>query len=114
MTGTTRYTEDGRPAVRIERALRHPVAKVWRALTEPSQLNQWFPFDYHDNKFPLVHWIAPRAVREWITWKVRGKRYPPSEYLSLPGLERLIRESPGVTRIVCSLAPRVSCQASSV
>lgn len=45
MTATTRYTEDGRPAVRIERALRHPVAKVWRALTEPSQLNQWFPFD---------------------------------------------------------------------
>lgn len=21
--------------------------------------NQWFPFDYHDNKLPLVHWIAP-------------------------------------------------------
>ena len=45
MTATTRYTDDGCPAVRIERALRHPVAKVWRALTEPSQLNQWFPFD---------------------------------------------------------------------
>ncbi len=60
--------------------------------------NQWFPFDYHDNKFPLVHWIAPKSVREWITWKVRGKRYPPSEYLSLPGLERLIRAAPGVTR----------------
>jgi len=45
VTGTTRYTEDGRPAVRVERALRHPVVKVWRALTEPSQLNQWFPFD---------------------------------------------------------------------
>lgn len=60
--------------------------------------NQWFPFDYHDNKFPLVHWVAPRAVREWITWKVRGKRYPPSEYLSLPACERLIRGVPGVRR----------------
>jgi len=45
VTDTTLCTEDGRPTLRIERALRHPVAKVWRALTEPSQLNQWFPFE---------------------------------------------------------------------
>ena len=61
--------------------------------------NQWFPFDYHDNKLPLVHWVLPPAAREWLTWKVRGKRYPPSEYLSLPHCERLIRDSPGVARV---------------
>jgi SAM-dependent methyltransferase len=61
--------------------------------------NQWFPFDYHDNKLPLVHWVLPSKAREWLTWKVRGMRYPPSEYMSLPGYERLIRESPGVERL---------------
>ena len=60
--------------------------------------NQWFPVDYHDNLVPFAHWFLPKAAREWITWKVRGKRYPPSEYLSLPGLARLIRAAPGVTR----------------
>jgi SAM-dependent methyltransferase len=61
--------------------------------------NQWFPVDYHDNKLPLVHWLLPFPAREWLTWKVRGERYHPSEYLSLPGLERLLRGVPGVTRI---------------
>ncbi len=58
--------------------------------------NQWFPFDYHDNKLPLVHWTGSTKLREWVTWRVRGQRYHPSEYSSLPGLERLLREgSPG-------------------
>ncbi len=62
--------------------------------------NLWFPFDYHDNKLPLVHWIAPPAVREWLTWKIRGKRYDPSEYVSLPGCQRLLRSAPGVARVI--------------
>ncbi|HUK61877.1 MAG TPA: methyltransferase domain-containing protein [Dongiaceae bacterium] len=61
--------------------------------------NQWFPVDYHDNKLPFVHWVLPFAAREWLTWKVRGERYHPSEYMSLPSLERLLRNMPGVTRI---------------
>ena len=32
-------------AIRFERTLKHPAEKVWRALTERSQLNQWFPTD---------------------------------------------------------------------
>ena len=62
--------------------------------------NQWFPFDYHDNGLPFVHWTGSRRLREWLTWRVRGKRYPPSEYLSLPGLERLLREAAPGARIV--------------
>jgi uncharacterized protein YndB with AHSA1/START domain len=45
MTETRLISEHGRTALRIERPLRHPPAKVWRALTQPSELNQWFPFD---------------------------------------------------------------------
>jgi uncharacterized protein YndB with AHSA1/START domain len=35
---------DGRAALRMERRLAHPPEKVWRALTEPDHLNQWYPF----------------------------------------------------------------------
>ena len=33
---------DGRPALHFERTLPHPVARVWRAVTEPAELAQWF------------------------------------------------------------------------
>lgn len=36
-------SEDGRTVLRMERRLAHPPAKVWRALTEPSELSEWFP-----------------------------------------------------------------------
>jgi len=41
-TGTVRKLGDGRVAVRFERRFPHPVAKVWRALTEVDQLREWF------------------------------------------------------------------------
>lgn len=34
---------DGRPAIRIERDYPHPIEKVWRAVTTPEHLGQWFP-----------------------------------------------------------------------
>jgi uncharacterized protein YndB with AHSA1/START domain len=37
-------TVDGRSVLRMERRLAHPPEKVWRALTEPAHLNQWYPF----------------------------------------------------------------------
>ncbi len=43
MLGTLSTTEDGRHAVRFERTLAHPPAKVWRALTEMEHLRHWFP-----------------------------------------------------------------------
>ncbi len=39
----TLTSENGRTVLRMERALRHPPEKVWRALTEPSELAGWFP-----------------------------------------------------------------------
>jgi uncharacterized protein YndB with AHSA1/START domain len=36
-------TVDGWAVLRFERTLRHPPAKVWRAITEPGELAAWFP-----------------------------------------------------------------------
>ena len=43
MTADQFGTVDGRPAVRIERRFPHPIEKVWRAVTTPEHLGQWFP-----------------------------------------------------------------------
>ena len=36
-------TRDGRSVLRMERRLKHPPAKVWKAVTEPERLADWFP-----------------------------------------------------------------------
>ena len=42
MTATLE-TGDGRSTLRFERVLAHPRARVWRAVTDPDELAQWFP-----------------------------------------------------------------------
>src|SRR5215213_8050846 len=37
------FTLDGRPTVLVEREYPHPIEKVWRAVTMPEHLGQWFP-----------------------------------------------------------------------
>ncbi|AJT62318.1 hypothetical protein T261_0629 [Streptomyces lydicus] len=39
----TLTTADGRTALRMERRLAHPPAKVWAAITDPARIGQWFP-----------------------------------------------------------------------
>jgi uncharacterized protein YndB with AHSA1/START domain len=39
---TTQQTIEGRPALRLERRLPYPVERVWRAVTEPAELERWF------------------------------------------------------------------------
>ena len=43
MNATLRSVDD-RAVLRMERRLAHPPEKVWRALTDPAHLNQWYPF----------------------------------------------------------------------
>jgi uncharacterized protein YndB with AHSA1/START domain len=42
-THGTFATIDDRPALHFERRLRHPVERVWRAITDTRDLAQWFP-----------------------------------------------------------------------
>jgi uncharacterized protein YndB with AHSA1/START domain len=39
----TYIEHNGRPAVRFVRTYPHPIEKVWRAITESSELANWFP-----------------------------------------------------------------------
>lgn len=36
---------DDAPSLRLERRYRHPVDRVWRAITDPGELALWFPSD---------------------------------------------------------------------
>ncbi|SFW43653.1 SRPBCC family protein [Amycolatopsis australiensis] len=36
-------TDEERPALRLERRLKHPPEQVWRAITDPAELEHWFP-----------------------------------------------------------------------
>ncbi|MGY1943471.1 SRPBCC family protein [Nocardia asiatica] len=37
------HTIDGAPTLRFERRLAHPPEKVWRAVSDPSEMAAWFP-----------------------------------------------------------------------
>lgn len=43
MTADTFDALDGRPTIRVERHYPHPIEKVWRAVTTPEHLGEWFP-----------------------------------------------------------------------
>ncbi|WP_369192833.1 SRPBCC family protein [Streptomyces djakartensis] len=43
VTGTYLTLEDGRPAVRFTRIYDHPVERVWAFVTDPDELERWFP-----------------------------------------------------------------------
>ncbi|TDD03280.1 hypothetical protein E1292_21545 [Nonomuraea deserti] len=43
MISGTLHTIDGRPALRFERTLAYPIERVWRAVSEPAELERWFP-----------------------------------------------------------------------
>lgn len=43
MIDGTLVTVDGRPTLRFERTLAHPIERVWRAVSDPAELERWFP-----------------------------------------------------------------------
>lgn len=42
-TWATLDVGEGRPVLRFERRLAHPPEKVWRAVTDPAEMEHWFP-----------------------------------------------------------------------
>jgi uncharacterized protein YndB with AHSA1/START domain len=50
--GTLEVREDGSYVLRFERRLAHPPDRVWRALTDPEQLREWFPVEIEGERRP--------------------------------------------------------------
>ena len=50
--GTLEQLPDGRWQLRFTRVLSHPPAKVWRAITEPEELERWFPTTIDGDRAP--------------------------------------------------------------
>ena len=77
----TLETVDGRPTLRFERTIDHPVERVWRAVSEPAELAQWFPgavdwtpapgetFEAGDADLVVTEFDAPRRL----AWTYAGQ-----------------------------------------
>jgi uncharacterized protein YndB with AHSA1/START domain len=46
----TLVTIDGRQALRFERRYRRPIERVWRAISDPDEMKQWFPSDVEGDR----------------------------------------------------------------
>src|SRR4051794_1966291 len=71
----TLETVDGRPALRFERRLNHPIERVWRAITEPAELARWFvaetdstPWEAQEPPGARVAVVDPPRRLAW-TWE---------------------------------------------
>jgi uncharacterized protein YndB with AHSA1/START domain len=60
----SRESVEGRAALRLERRLGHSVERVWRAVSEPAELRQWF--------VATVAWI-PEEGEEFEAMGVAGR-----------------------------------------
>ena len=83
MMDGTLETIDGRPALRFERRLPHSVERVWRAVTEPAELERWFvatppwtplpgeTFEAHGQQGRITALEPPRLI----AWDWGAERY---------------------------------------
>lgn len=83
MTSGRLIDVDGRPALHFERTLPHPVARVWRAVTEPAELAQWFvapvawtpvlgeSYEAEGQRVEITELVPPRRI----AWSWGDERY---------------------------------------
>jgi uncharacterized protein YndB with AHSA1/START domain len=78
MYGTVEQDGQGRWRLRFTRLLAHPPEKVWRAITEPDHLAQWFPTTIEGDRaagatlrfsFPPPHADIPPMDGEMIVYE---------------------------------------------
>ena len=71
--GTHETLADGRHRLRFERHLRHPVERVWRALTDPDEIEAWLA---RSARPPVA---GGTIELEWLNTDENGERYEGAE-----------------------------------
>jgi uncharacterized protein YndB with AHSA1/START domain len=71
--GTLETLGDGRRRMRFERRVRHPIDRVWRAITQPDEIEAWLARAEID--------LRPdgRIYLEWLNTDEHGQRYEGAE-----------------------------------
>jgi uncharacterized protein YndB with AHSA1/START domain len=65
--GTIETRDDGLYVLRYERRLRHPIEKVWAALTDPAQVEEWWAraeVELTEGGRARLEWLNGDAVAE--------------------------------------------------
>jgi uncharacterized protein YndB with AHSA1/START domain len=88
-------TLDGRPTVRVERRYPHPIEKVWRAVTTPEHLGEWFPS-------PVELDLRPGGTMRFEAFQGAPAAAGTVEVVDAP---RLLSFSWGADRLTFELAP---------
>ena len=90
---------DGRPALRFERYLDHPVGRVWAALTETDDLRRWHPspFELEPRPGGAVRFLEPEE--EW------GPDMPPATLVEFE-TERVLAHAWGDDTLCWELEPQ--------
>ncbi len=95
-------TIQDKPALRFERRLSHPIDVVWRAITEPDELEHWFPskvqVDLREGgrmTFTFENYTLRGRVRDALH---RATRHPRQGGPRRGGLARLLAPAPAVAR----------------
>jgi uncharacterized protein YndB with AHSA1/START domain len=99
MATTGSYEErDGQPVVHFERTIGHPVAEVWAAVTEPAQLEAWFPTTVE---------LSELVAGAEIAFHFEGDAHPPMTGTVLTvETERRFEFTWGEDRLAFELEPR--------
>jgi len=71
--GTHEILDDGRHRLRYERSLKHPIERVWRAISDPQEIEAWLARAEVD--------LRPdgRIHLEWLNTDENGQRYEGAE-----------------------------------
>jgi uncharacterized protein YndB with AHSA1/START domain len=75
--GTIETQDDGRYVLRYERQLRHPVEKVWEALTDPAQVEEWWAraeVELAEGGRARLEWLNGDAVAEGQVTRLEPQR----------------------------------------
>ena len=75
--GSIETLHDGRYVLRYERRLRHPVEKVWEALTDPAQVEEWWAraeVELAEGGRARLEWLNGDAVAEGHVTRLEPER----------------------------------------